>query len=91
VFVLLLLCLFKRICHQTRNCALDEAPPIPWDRVILVCVQEIVHSLNSDLWVAQFYGEEESEVGDDCSDLVEMFCASTETAIRHNCATPRSK
>ncbi len=75
--------------HQISKRVQDEAPPIPWDRVILVCVQEIVHSLNSDLWVAQFYGEDEREVGDDYDAL---FCATTETAIIHSyTTTPRSK
>ena len=72
------------LLHQTRKCApLGKVPLVPWDRVLLVCVQEIVQSMTSDLWVAGWQGIEEDDAfgEDEYSSVVAWFRATSEAEI----------
>jgi len=84
------------LLHQTKkNAPLGKVPLVPWDRILLVCVQEIVQSLTSDLWVAGWQDDNEDTMGEDeYSSVREWFCASTEEdiAFSHSCtATPHTR
>lgn len=51
---------------------------VPWDHVIPVCAEDIISSVNSDLWVSDFQGDEER--GEFCLP-VEWLHAQADTAI----------
>ena len=46
----------KALLRHTES---SSEPFVPWDQVILVCAENMVAHLNSDLWVSgHFYGDD---------------------------------
>lgn len=52
---------FMKSQHDTLSSS--DGLSVPWDRVILVCADEIIASVDSDLWVSGFRGDEEEGCG----------------------------
>lgn len=44
--------------HMTQNATNQSHCSIPWDQVILACVDHVLNHTSSDLWVACFQGNE---------------------------------